>query len=280
LHELRDRIAVVTGAASGIGRALADAFAARGMKVVLCDIEAKALALAVDEVGKSGADVLGVRADVSRAEDVEILARKTLDEFGAAHVICNNAGVGSAPRPAWESSAAEWEWTLGVNLMGVVHGTNTFLPILLQQEEPGHIVNTASIAGLITGWGNAPHSAASHAVVAFSESLYADLRARDAAIGVSVLCPAFVHTNLDESERNAPADLRGRSSGREAPAGAWLRKQLEQGMPPERVADAALDAIESDRFYVLTHPEWLELVTERFRNLRGGLAPTPAHLPR
>jgi NAD(P)-dependent dehydrogenase (short-subunit alcohol dehydrogenase family) len=174
MRDFRDRVAVVTGAVSGIGRALADRFAAEGMKVVLADIEEEALRLAEAEFREKGVDVLGVRTDVSKSEDLEKLAQQTLDAFGAVHIVCNNAGVAGAWGQAWANTLDDWNWIMGVNLWGVIHGVRTFLPITLKQGEEGHIVNTASLAGLMPGRGI--YGVTKQAVVALSESLYNDLK--------------------------------------------------------------------------------------------------------
>src|SRR3990172_1689938 len=185
MKEFRDRVAVVTGAASGIGRALADRFGAEGMKVVLADVEEAALRQAEAELREKGVDVLGVRTDVSKPEELEKLAQQTLDAFGAVHVVCNNAGVAGAWGPTWANTLDDWNWIMGVNLWGVIHGVRTFVPIMLEQGDEGHVVNTASLAGLMPGRGI--YGVTKQAVVALSESLYNDLKVADAKIGVSVL---------------------------------------------------------------------------------------------
>ena len=206
MKEFKDKVAVITGAASGIGRALADRCAREGIRVVLADVEAPALAQAEAELREAGADVLAVLTDVSKTGDVEALARKTLDAYGAVHLLCNNAGVGTGST-AWESTLYDWEWVLGVNMWGVLHGIRTFLPIMLDQGAEGHIVNTSSIAGLISYAADAPYHLTKHAIVALSEKLYYDLAYRGARIGVSVLCPGMVDTRIMDGERNRPPEL-------------------------------------------------------------------------
>jgi NAD(P)-dependent dehydrogenase (short-subunit alcohol dehydrogenase family) len=188
---LGGKVAVVTGAASGIGRAMADRFAAEGMKVVLADVEKDALARAEAEMKAAGATVLAVPTDVSRAGDVEALARQTVDAFGAVHVLCNNAGVSPVMGASWELTEADWQWVLGVNLWGVLHGIRAFVPIMLKQDSEGHIVNTASMAGLVGGgpWWST-YGVAKHGVVNLSESLHRELAAAGSRVKVSVLCPA------------------------------------------------------------------------------------------
>ena len=212
MRELRDKVAVVTGAASGIGRAMVDRFAAEGMRVVLADVEAPALEQAAEEVAARGARVLAVPTDVSNAEAVEILAARTLETFGAVHLLCNNAGVVSAA-PFWELPLADWAWVLGVNLWGVIHGCRTFVPRMLAQAGEAHVVNTASMAGLVSSPFNAIYNVAKHGVVTLSETLYFDLLLREAPIGVSVLCPGFVATRIIDADRNRPADT-ARAKGR------------------------------------------------------------------
>ncbi len=202
----QDRVAVITGAASGIGRSYADYCAREGMKVVLADIEAGPLEQAAAELRASGATVLPVRTDVSKASDVEALAQKTLEAFGGVHLVFNNAGVATAGL-IWELTLADWQWVLGVNLWGVIHGIHTFIPIMLAQGDEGYMVNTASIAGLLASPRLGVYSAAKHAVVSMSETLALDLKSVGARIGVSVVCPWWVKTGIFQSERNRPAEL-------------------------------------------------------------------------
>ena len=192
MKDLQGKVAVITGGASGIGRAVADRAAGEGMKIVLGDIEEGPLKEAVDELTGRGAEALGVVTDVSDAASVRALRDRTLDRFGAVHLVHNNAGIGLGG-PIWEVSEEDWRWILGVNLWGVIHGVATFVPLLIAQGE-GHIVNTASIAGLTAAPFLGPYNASKHAVVAISETLFKDLQAMGAPVGVSVLCPGFVQT--------------------------------------------------------------------------------------
>jgi NAD(P)-dependent dehydrogenase (short-subunit alcohol dehydrogenase family) len=273
MQELHGRVAVVTGGASGIGRALAHRFAADGMRVVLADVEPAPLAATVAELEAAGADVVGVPADVAVAADVEAVRDRTLSTFGAVHVVCNNAGVGGggivdAPLPLWE-------WTIGVNLMGVVHGVHAFLPLLLEQNE-GHIVNTASLAGLGGVGGLGIYCTTKFAVVGLSESLHHDLVARGSAVGVSVLCPGFVQTRIGESTRNAPASVAAWASSPEAQATTEFANALASaGIVPDVVADAVRDAIIADRFYVLPHEHAAVAMTRARAEWMTG-APAPA----
>src|SRR5580704_6437907 len=205
MQSLRDKVAVITGGASGIGKAVAARAAAEGMKIVVADIEEGPLKEAEAEISSTGADVLGVVADVSDAASVRDVRDRALDRFGAVHLVHNNAGIGLGG-PIWEVSEQDWRWILGVNLWGVVHGIATFVPLLLEQGE-GHIVNTASVAGLIVAPFLGPYNATKQAVVAISETLFKDLQSVGApmGVGVSVLCPGFVRTRIAESDRNRPA---------------------------------------------------------------------------
>ena len=271
MKDFRDRVAVVTGAASGIGRGLAERFAAEGMKVVLADVEPAALERAEREMKDAGATVLAVPTDVSKAEDVRALADQAVRAFGGVHIVCNNAGVGGGAGPLWENTLADWTWVMGVNLWGVVHGVRTFVPIMLEQESEGHIVNTASVAGLITG----PlgiYGVTKFAVVALSEGLYIQLQAAGAKIGVSVLCPGWVNTNIADAARNRPAELANEGGDPLlTPQQETLRQLMEQmlkaGMSPADVADRVFDAVREGKFYILTHPDMKGAIQLRMQNI-------------
>jgi NAD(P)-dependent dehydrogenase (short-subunit alcohol dehydrogenase family) len=272
MREFRDRVAVVTGGASGIGRAMATRFAAAGMRLVLADIEEAALATAVDEFRAGGAEVVGVRTDVAVAADVEALRERALEAFGAVHVVCNNAGVGGSGLVG--APLEVWNWVIGVNLWGVVHGVHTFLPLLLDQNE-GHIVNTASLAGLGGVPGLGIYCTTKSAVVGLSESLYYDLQGLGTEVGVSVLCPGFVQTQIGESARNAPASLGQWTGSDSAQSTREMANALAAaGIPPADVADAVFGAIGAGRFFVLPH-EHAALATTRSRLawMEGGEAP-------
>lgn len=275
MQELEGRVAVVTGAASGIGRALAERFAAEGMKVVLADVELAPLEAAVDALRAGGAEAIGVPTDVSRADEVQALADRTIEAFGAVHVVCNNAGVESGGTLA-EIPLATWEWVLGVNFWGVLHGCRTFLPLLRAQGE-GHIVNTASVAAFDAGLPTfAPYAASKFAVLALSESLDIELRGGDEPIGLSLLAPGVVRTNMPAAERNRPEGVpaTGDDPVRAALLARLARLADSVGLEPADVAGMVVDAIRARRFFVLTHPEnALEGVRKRLRWMEGGEAP-------
>jgi NAD(P)-dependent dehydrogenase (short-subunit alcohol dehydrogenase family) len=257
---------------------MAERFAAEGMKVVLADIEEGALTRAESEMRATGATVASKRTDVSRGEDVEALAGFTIDTFGAVHVVCNNAGV-AVGGVTWQQTVKDWQWVLGVNLWGVIHGIRAFVPIMLQQGDECHVVNTASRAGLLTRPWLAMYCASKHAVVALSESLYYELSLTGSKVKVSVLCPAVVNTRIGESERNRPDVLRD-AAGAGVPAQQMqameqaFRALLATGQPPEQVADAVVDAIRNERFYIITHEEMKDQVSTRLGDIIGGRNPT------
>lgn len=285
MDQFEGRVAAVTGAASGIGRALADAFADRGMKLVLADIESGPLETVAAELRDRGADVFAVTADVSRASDVERIGEAAVDVFGGLHLACNNAGVG-AGGTTWELDVATWEWVLGVNLMGVVHGLRTFTPRIVDSGG-GHIVNTASMAGLTSPAFMGPYNASKHAVVTISESMYVELQMLHPEVGISVLCPGWVQTRINESDRNEPDDVaaaRAAASEVGAVSGPVSAEQIRslidsfvaEGLRPAAVAAMVLDAIETNRFYILTHPEWQSMVRDRVERMLGGENPSMA----
>jgi NAD(P)-dependent dehydrogenase (short-subunit alcohol dehydrogenase family) len=280
MRELRGRVAVVTGGASGIGRALVDRLAAEGMKLVVADVEDAALAATERELRERTNDVLAVKTDVSSAEQVQGLADATLARFGKVHVVCNNAGV-SVGGPMWEHTLADWQWVLGVNLWGVIHGIRTFVPIMLKQGEPAHVVSTASLAGLTSNPFLGVYNVTKHGVVTLSETLVQELRTIGAPIGVSVLCPGFVQTGIADSMRNRPAALAdGAARIRPPEFEQQIRQAIAAGLPPADVAELVVGAIREDRFYILPHPELTHVrVRARMEDILEGRTPEPFPLP-
>lgn len=266
---------MITGAASGIGRALAARCSEEGMSVVLADVDGPALEEAAVALGRSGAEVLAVPTDVSRAEEVERLADEAVRRFGAVDLAVNNAGV-AFEGPVWEGRLEDWGWLLGVNLWGVIHGIRAFVPRMLRQERESHVVNTASIAGLVTPEALGAYAATKHAVVALSEALHLDLARRGAPIRVSVLCPGHVRTRIADAARNHPDPaVRDRARGDGGTSDA-LRRALETGMAAEDYAEAVLRAVREGRFYVLSHPEWEAAIRARAQAVLEGSAPPAA----
>jgi NAD(P)-dependent dehydrogenase (short-subunit alcohol dehydrogenase family) len=276
MKTLKDKVAVVTGAASGIGLAMAERFAADGMRVVLADIEEGPLAAAERTIAARGAKTLAVRTDVARAEDVEALARATVDRFGGVHVVCNNAGVGGEGLPTWEQSLQSWQWILGVNLWGVIHGIHAFLPIMQAQGSEGHIVNTASMAGHLPMPFLTIYNASKFAVVTISECLHHELQMVGSPIKVSVLCPGFVRTKIMESERNRPAALRDDRPTSEAAQAFQMafRGMVETGKPPEEIAARVVEAIRDERFWIFPHPDMLEAIRQRSESVLAQANPS------
>ena len=273
MKDLQGKVAVITGGASGIGRAVADRAAGEGMKIVLGDIEEGPLKEAVDELTGRGAEALGVVTDVSDAASVRALRDRTLDRFGAVHLVHNNAGIGLGG-PIWEVSEEDWRWILGVNLWGVIHGVATFVPLLIAQGE-GHVVNTASIAGLTAAPFLGPYNASKQAVVAISETLFKDLQAMGAPVGVSVLCPGFVQTRIAESDRNRPAWAPEHEVDGAAELHDAVQSLVDGGIPAAPVADGVIDAVRSNTFYILTHPELDDALRTRFDDILERRPPSP-----
>ncbi len=274
MREFRGRVAVVTGAASGIGRAMAGRFAREGMRIVLADVEQAALDRAERELSDGGAEMLAVRVDVSKPEQVQELARRTVEWFGGVHVVCNNAGVGGGGA-VWQQPLDDWRWVLGVNLWGVIHGVHAFVPIMLERGEEGHIVNTASMAGLLAGPGMGSYNVSKFGVVALSETLHHELKAAGGKVKVSVLCPGWVNTQIDNSGRNRPdGPLPPPAEGSpEAAMRLMMRRLLEAGLDPDVVADHVFDAIQDERFYILTHREYEAAIRARAEAIVAGSEP-------
>lgn len=276
MKDLDGKVAVITGGASGIGRAVAEKAAAEGMKVVLADIEEVALKEAERALTANGADALAVVTDVSDAASVQELRARALAQYGAVHLVHNNAGVGGGG-PIWDVPEQDWRWILGVNLWGVVHGVTTFVPLLIEQGE-GHVVNTASIAGLTTAPFLGPYNATKQAVVAISETLVKDLQSTGVSgVGVSVLCPGFVRTRIAESARNRPAwapeptaeDTEGAETLRSA-----ISDMIASGIAPDTVAEKVLEAVRTDTFYIRTHPALDAAIATRFSEIMETRPPT------
>jgi NAD(P)-dependent dehydrogenase (short-subunit alcohol dehydrogenase family) len=261
--ELAGRVAVVTGGGSGIGRAMAEAFAREGATVVVADIDEAAAAAVVQSVRARGGEALGIRTDVSELASVQALADATFKTFGKVHILCNNAGValwGGLER----ATHRDWQWVLGVNLWGVIHGIETFVPRMIAQREPGHIVNTASMAGLIASRGLGVYNTSKYAVVGLSETLAKDLRPH--GLGVSVLCPMGVATQIRASARNRPVRLANAAPSAEEPV-----ELMGRTLDPAAVADMVVDAIRTNRLYVITHEEGLEALRRRHERLEQAL---------
>jgi NAD(P)-dependent dehydrogenase (short-subunit alcohol dehydrogenase family) len=277
MQHLAGKVAVVTGGASGIGLAMATRFAAEGMKVVLADIERPVLAAAGEKLAAGGADVLTVPTDVSVADEVAALAATTLEHFGDVHLVCNNAGVGSRGLPIAELPLDDFAWVVAVNLFGVIHGIEAFLPHL-RANGVGHIVNTASVSGLYYRPRMGPYNASKAAVVALSETLRFELDAEASGVGVSVLCPSWVRTNISTSDRNRPErfayTLESEQMSHAAEYKARRREQLATiATDPADVAAQVCDAVIEDRFYVITHPESIDGFVERAARIVAGENP-------
>src|SRR5258708_5456230 len=276
MRELSGRTAFITGGASGIGLELGRAFVAAGMKVMLADVETGALERAVASLREVTSDICGVACDVADADSVERAAQATFDAFGHVHVVCNNAGV-AAGGGIDLISLDNWRWVLDVNLMGVLHGVRSFLPHMRRHGEAGHIVNTASMAGMNGGIGFSPYSASKFAVVAMSEGLAAQLKPH--GIGVSVLCPSFVRTGIGESARNRPERYGpARVPDPASPAAAMvaeIKRLIDTGLAADFVAARVLDAIRADEVYVFTHPGMRAEVEGRFAAILAAMGQVP-----
>jgi NAD(P)-dependent dehydrogenase (short-subunit alcohol dehydrogenase family) len=271
MKELKGKVAAVTGAASGLGRAMALAFADEGMHVALGDVAGAAEVFAA--VRAKGVLAISMTLDVSKAQEVEAFAERIDKDLGGAHVVCNNAGV-SPLGAAWETSLDDWRWIVDVNLWGVIHGVRSFVPRLLKRNE-GHVVNTASVAGIINPPGSSAYNVTKHAVVALSETLHHDLRERGSAVGVSVLCPAYVPTGIADSERNRPAGMQATVKTKEILAREqMLKKAVSSGrLSADDVAKAVVQAVKEERFYILTHPRIKGAIGARMEDILNERTP-------
>jgi NAD(P)-dependent dehydrogenase (short-subunit alcohol dehydrogenase family) len=282
MKDFQGKVAVVTGGASGLGRAMAQRFAREGMHLVLADVQQDALDRAVTEFAAAGHTAIGVRCDVSKADQVDALRDAALKRFGKVHVVCNNAGVAPGGL-AWESTVADWEWCLGVNVYGVIHGIRSFVPAILAHGEEGHIVNTASVAGLISPPGMAIYCVSKHAVVTLTECLHHDLASKTDKVKASVLCPAYVPTAIADSERNRPADLRNPERARSAEEIAreeQLRKAVSSGrITAEQVGDRVFEAIRDEHFYILPHQKIKGAIETRMQDILLERSPTDTSKP-
>ena len=276
MDELSGKVAVITGGASGIGRAMADRFASEGMRLVLADIDEVTMRSTEAALAEGGAEVMAVLCDTSSEAEVQSLAEQAMRRFGGAHVLCNNAGV-VGKGDAWRGPMSNWEWVVGINLYGVVHGIRAFLPIMEDQGE-GHIVNTASVAGLVAVPGAAPYNVTKSAVVALSEGLFIELVTTGSPVRVSALCPAFVKTNLMAGQTWNPK-LGDEPGAPQTPMtqmmDQFLQEGVETGIDPAEVAAQVVDAIRAERFWILTHPESRHMPVERMERAERQENPTP-----
>lgn len=278
LTEFDGKVAVVTGAASGIGRAMCEKFATLGMRIVMADVEADRLRQSAEQIEATGADVLAVTTDVSRPDELSRLAESTLEHFGKVHVLCNNAGV-FAGGLTWDAIGSDWEWVLGVNLYGVLHGIRAFVPIMLEQNEPGHVVNTCSMAGLINTPFSGAYNVSKHAALSLTETLYHELRMKQSPIGCSALCPELIRTGIANSDRNRPVYLK-----RPDDAGTpemeivedAIRSSIEAGLDPSVMAERVYEGIKEDRFYLLADEgtNWDAACLARLEDIRLRRNPT------
>lgn len=280
MKSFQGKTTVITGAGSGIGRSAAFSAAQRGMNLVLADINEKDLNSVAETLSQQGAHVLAVPTDVSKIAAIENLANEAAQKFGNIHLLFNNAGVSSAPKPLWESSLKDWEWVIGVNLESVIYGVKAFVPHMLEHGEEAHIVNTASIAGLIANSRMNTYGVTKHAVVALSETLLLDLKEASANIGVSVLCPAWIKTQIHNSERNRPSELKNQKkavSENTKQAASSIIKAIETyGHDVDDVMKTVFTAIEDNTFYILTHKSFNKLVEGRLNAVLSQTDPIPS----
>jgi NAD(P)-dependent dehydrogenase (short-subunit alcohol dehydrogenase family) len=277
MKDLKGKVAVITGGASGIGRAMAERFSEAGVQLALVDIDSTSLEETAESIRKTGVEVFTRITDVSDGDAVSEVAASVVDHFGRVHIVCNNAGVATSG-PIWELTPADWEFTFGPNLWGVIHGVRAFAPYLLEQDE-GHFVNTASMAGLVSMANMGAYNVTKQGVVAYSETLFEDLRNASSQVGVSVLCPAFVQTRIWDSERNRPDHLKNEGADDRAaeqePMRQVLRQIIENAMPADQVANAVYDAILENRLYILTHDATKPILEKRIGHILADENPTP-----
>ena len=277
MKEFVGKSAVITGAASGIGYALAEKFAEEKMNVVLADIEQEALDAAVNKISDFGVEAIGIQLDVMDKQAVTHLAEESIKAFGDIHVLCNNAGVASTvvADGIWDLDDSDWEWVLGVNFYGTLYGIQSFVPHMINHKEEGHIINTISLAGILPG--EAIYGVSKHAALALSESLWQGLNKKKSKIGASVLCPGFVATNIIESDRNRPDHLAAKNK-----ANFVLKKLaatvLKRGKEPNEIAAATLQAIQDNQFYILPHTNYDDMIKERYSRILARTEPQEADM--
>jgi NAD(P)-dependent dehydrogenase (short-subunit alcohol dehydrogenase family) len=279
MEDLEGKVGVITGAASGIGRAMAVAFAAEGMQLALADVEVEPLEDTAEMVRAEGTNAIAVPTDVSDPIQVESLAGKTVGEFGALHLACNNAGV-SAGGLTWQIDLEDWNWVLGVNFYGVLHGLRSFTPRIIESGG-GHIVNTASMAGLTSPPGMSPYNVSKHAVVTLSESMSVELSMAHPEVGISVLCPGWVRTRIHEADRNRPSDPAAVEDDHPELEGMrdLVAGLIEGGLDPAAVAAQVVTAVKERESWIFTHPDWMEMVSGRTQRIVDGEAPAVSFLP-
>jgi NAD(P)-dependent dehydrogenase (short-subunit alcohol dehydrogenase family) len=279
MEDLEGKVGVITGAASGIGRAMAVAFAAEGMQLALADVEVEPLEDTAEMVRAEGTNAIAVPTDVSDPTQVESLAGKTVGEFGALHLACNNAGV-SAGGLTWQIDLEDWNWVLGVNFYGVLHGLRSFTPRIIDSGG-GHIVNTASMAGLTSPPGMSPYNVSKHAVVTLSESMSVELSMAHPEVGISVLCPGWVRTRIHEADRNRPSDPAAVEDDHPELEGMrdLVAGLIEGGLDPAAVAAQVVSAVKERQSWIFTHPDWMEMVSGRTQRIVDGEAPAVSFLP-
>jgi NAD(P)-dependent dehydrogenase (short-subunit alcohol dehydrogenase family) len=278
LKEFKGKVAVVTGAASGIGKAICERAAREGMHVVMADVEQDMLRQSARDIEGLGADVLAVRTDVSQPDELSKLAEETLERFGKVHVVCNNAGV-FAGGLTWDAIGTDWEWVMGVNVYGILHGIRAFVPIMLEQNEPGHIVNTCSMAGLINTPLSGAYNVSKHAALSLTETLYHELQMKQTPVGCSALCPELINTGIGRSDRNRPAHLK-RPEGAGTPEQEMVENvigaSVASGIPPSVMADRVFQGIQDDQFYLLADEStsWDAACKTRLEDIRLRRNPT------